>query len=172
MLQALPYIGTASDNNAISLATAYYANSISNYILKNAPQAKTSSNSGRREAEQTSLLSSLEKNQELKDIVLNETPWVADADNEAEQKRLLANYFDSSSLNNNISLMLGKLQKLQNQADGSWSWWQGMALRLAVAERQALLSCLPRSEHNDRRSERDKRHARQGNDLSRTRRCG
>lgn len=139
VLQALPYIGTASDNNAISLATAYYANSISNYILKNAPQAKTTFEQWKREAEQTSLLSSLEKNQELKDIVLNETPWVADADNEAEQKRLLANYFDSSSLNNNISLMLGKLQKLQNQADGSWSWWQGMpygspSLTASIAE--------------------------------------
>lgn len=139
VLQALPYIGTVSDNNAISLATAYYANSISNYILKNAPQAKTTFEQWKREAEQTSLLSSLEKNQELKDIVLNETPWVADADNEAEQKRLLANYFDSSSLNNNISLMLGKLQKLQNQADGSWSWWQGMpygspSLTASIAE--------------------------------------
>lgn len=126
VLQALPYIGTVSDNNAISLATAYYANSISNYILENAPQAKTTFEQWKREAAQTSLLSSLEKNQELKDIILNETPWVADADNEAEQKRLLANYFDSSSLNNSINVMLGKLQKLQNQADGSWSWWQGM----------------------------------------------
>ena len=139
VLQALPYIGIVSDNNAISLATAYYANSISNYILENAPQAKTTFEQWKREAAQTSLLSSLEKNQELKDIVLNETPWVADADNEAEQKRLLANYFDSSSLNNNISLMLGKLQKLQNQADGSWSWWQGMpygspSLTASIAE--------------------------------------
>lgn len=139
VLQALPYIGTVSDNNAISLATAYYANSISNYILENAPQAKTTFEQWKREAAQTSLLSSLEKNQELKDIVLNETPWVADADNEAEQKRLLANYFDSSSLNNNINLMLGKLQKLQNQADGSWSWWQGMpygspSLTASIAE--------------------------------------
>lgn len=139
VLQALPYIGTVSDNNAISLATAYYANSISNYILENAPQAKTTFEQWKRETEQTSLLSSLEKNQELKDIVLNETPWVADADNEAEQKRLLANYFDSSSLNNNINLMLDKLQKLQNQADGSWSWWQGMpygspSLTASIAE--------------------------------------
>lgn len=126
VLQALPYIGIVSDNNAISLATAYYANSISNYILENAPQAKTTFEQWKREAAQTSLLSSLEKNQELKDIVLNETPWVADADNEAEQKRLLANYFDSSSLSNSISLLLGKLKNLQNQADGSWSWWQGM----------------------------------------------
>lgn len=126
VLQALPYIGTANENNAISLATAYYANSISNYILNNAPQVKTTFEQWKREAGQTSLMSSLEKNQELKDIVLNETPWVADADNETEQKRLLANYFDSSSLSNNINVMLGKLQKLQNQADGSWSWWQGM----------------------------------------------
>lgn len=139
VLQALPYIGTVSDNNAISLATAYYANSISNYILENAPQAKTTFEQWKRETEQTSLLSSLEKNQELKDIVLNETPWVADADNEAEQKRLLANYFDSSSFNNNINLMLDKLQKLQNQTDGSWSWWQGMpygspSLTASIAE--------------------------------------
>ena len=38
-------------------------------------------------------MSSLEKNQDLKNLVLNDTPWVLDADRESDQKRALANFF-------------------------------------------------------------------------------
>lgn len=126
MIQALPYIGNAKDDNAISLAVAYYANSISSYLLKQSPKIKTVFEQWKREERQTSLSSSLERNQELKNLVLDETPWLADANNEAACKQLLANYFDDTALNHNISTALSKLAKLQSQTDGSWCWWQGM----------------------------------------------
>lgn len=125
-IQALPYINNAREDNAISLATAYYANSISAYIMQQSPRIRSVFEQWKREAGRESLNSSLEKNQELKNIVLDETPWVADADRESDQKQMLANYFDSSTLANNLSTTLEKLRKLQSAEDGSWCWWLGM----------------------------------------------
>lgn len=125
-IQALPYINNAREDNAISLATAYYANSISAYLMQQSPRIRSVFEQWKREAGQESLKSSLEKNQELKNIVLDETPWVADANRESDQKQMLANYFDSSTLANNLSTTLEKLRKLQSTEDGSWCWWPGM----------------------------------------------
>ena len=125
-IQALPYINNAREDNAISLAVAYYANSISAYLMKQSPRIRSVFEQWKRETGQESLKSNLEKNQELKDIVLDETPWVADAERESDQKQMLANYFDSSTLANNLSTTLEKLSKLQSKEDGSWCWWPGM----------------------------------------------
>lgn len=126
MIQTLPYINNAREDNAVSLATAYYANSISAYIMKQSPRIKTVFDQWRMEVGQESLKSSLEKNQELKNIVLDETPWAADADHESDQKQTLANYFNESNLAENLASTLEKLRKLQSAADGSWCWWPGM----------------------------------------------
>lgn len=147
MVQALPYINDAREDDAISLATAYYANSVSAYLLKQSPRVRSVFNQWRQEEGQESLMSSLEKNQELRNVVLDETPWVADADREADQKRMLANYFDESTLANNLSTTLEKLRRLQSQTDGSWCWWPGMSygsptLTAAVTETLVRLNAM------------------------------
>ena len=76
--------------------------------MQQSPRIRSVFEQWKREAGRESLNSSLEKNQELKNIVLDETPWVADADRESDQKQMLANYFDSSTLANNLSTTLEK----------------------------------------------------------------
>lgn len=127
MIQTLPYIGTVRSNNVISLATAYYANSLSSYIMNQSPEIKTVFEQWKNETNDSNntLMSNLDKNQDLKNLVLEETPWVAAAEKEAEQKRSLANYFDKSTLQTKISSVLNSMVTLQNE-DGSWSWWSGM----------------------------------------------
>ena len=126
MIQALPTVGSPSDDNAISQAASFYANSLGRYILQQNPQAKTAFDLWKQEkGEETSLTSALAKNQELKDLLLNETPWVLDADNETEQKQRLADFFDENLMQNRLSDAVAKLNKLQ-RTDGSWSWWQDM----------------------------------------------
>lgn len=147
MIQALPYIGTTSDKNAMSLSTALYANMLSYYIIGNAPQVKAVFEQWKREpaGNETSLMSALDKNQELKTLVLDETPWVADARNEASQKRSLANYFDTGALQSRITATAAELKKLQN-AEGSWSWWPGMKgsanMTMTIARQMARLQKL------------------------------
>lgn len=126
MIQALPTIGHPYDHCVICQASAYYANSIGMHILKQNPQAKHVFEMWKHEKPQSpSLSSQLEQNEELKDLLLNETPWMMDAEREAEQKQRLADFFDENLMNNRLSSAIEKVQKLQH-ADGSWSWWEGM----------------------------------------------
>lgn len=154
-LQALSYVGTVRDNDVISLATAVYANSIGLNIVSNTPRIKSVFEQWSRESDTSqsgSLASQLSKNSDLKALVLNETPWVMDADNEAEQKRSLANFFDQSGMENRINLSVQAMAKLQN-ADGSWSWWPGMAgsprLTSTVMQMMARLSHLVSNQNAD-----------------------
>lgn len=126
MVQALPSMGTPRDDNAVDQATALYANAIAGNIISANPAVKTTFDRWRMErGGETSLMSSLEKNASLKDIVLAETPWVADAGRETEQKQRLADFFNESMTANRRSTAVDKLAKLQ-RPDGSWSWCPGM----------------------------------------------
>ena len=143
MVQALPSVGSPDEDNAISLAASYYANSIGKYIIDQNPQIKPVFQQWQQESQ--SLTSQLEKNQELKDLVLSETPWVMDADNETEQKHRLADFFDENLMNNRLDKCIDKLQKLQ-LGDGSWTWFPGMPgsfyMTVAVSEMLIRLNAL------------------------------
>ncbi len=148
MIQALPTVGTPADDNAISQAASLYANSLGRLILGRNPQAKTAFTLWQQEAKEgqaTSLSSQLEKNQELKDLVLSETPWVMDADQETEQKHRLADFFDENLMQNRISSAVTKLGLLQLD-DGAWTWWKGMPgsfyMTVAVSEMLVRLNAM------------------------------
>ena len=146
MTLALPTVGTAYDDNAISQAAAYYANSIGKYIIDQQPEAKAAFALWKQEkSSETTLMSALEKNQELKEIVLNETPWVLDADRETEQRQRMADFFDENLMQNRLNGNLEKLRKLQ-LADGSWTWWKDMPgsfyMTVAVSEMLVRLNAM------------------------------
>lgn len=126
MVQALPFVANEPGDDAISTMAAYYANALGLDIIGKAPQAKATFAQWRQEkGTETSMMSALEKNQELKQMVLSETPWVADASKESEQKQLLANFFDDNMMQYRLGQAIRKLEALQN-SDGSWSWFKGM----------------------------------------------
>lgn len=70
------------------------------------------------------LTSNLEKNQELKQLLLEETPWVLESKNETEQMQKLARIFDANTMRNSINTDWEDLKKLQNP-DGGFSWYPG-----------------------------------------------
>uniref|UniRef100_A0AB33JA20 Alpha-2-macroglobulin family protein n=1 Tax=Prevotella sp. GTC17260 TaxID=3236796 RepID=A0AB33JA20_9BACT len=141
MIQSLPTVSNTRDNDAISLAAAYYANSLAAHIVYSdstighvVKQWKAENN-----AQQTSKLM---QNEELKSLMLDETPWLTDAKNETEQQQLLADYLDESQLDKRQAAVLKKLSGLQNP-DGSWSWWPGMqGSRYVTAEVTKMLARL------------------------------
>ena len=145
MVQALPAVGSPSDDNAISLAASFYANGLGRYIINQNPQIKNVFELWKQEPNEASLTSQLEKNEDLKNLVLNETPWVLDADNETEQKHRLVDFFDENLMNNRLSTTVEKLQKLQN-AEGAWTWFPGMPssfyTTVAVSEMLVRLNAL------------------------------
>ncbi|MBQ9357838.1 MAG: alpha-2-macroglobulin [Prevotella sp.] len=127
MVQALPTVGHPNDDCALCQAASLYANTIGQHILSQNPQARTVFTLWQQEQDSDSptLLSELEKNQELRDLVLNETPWVADANSETEQRQRLADFFNENMIAQRLTQATDKLRSLQN-SDGSWSWWPGM----------------------------------------------
>jgi len=126
MIQALPSVGHPYDNCALCQASSYYANAIGRHIIQQNPNAKGVFEAWSREDSQSSTLQSqLSKNQELKDLVLSETPWVMDANREQEQKERLADFFDTNLMDQRLSSAIDRMKALQG-GDGSWSWWPGM----------------------------------------------
>lgn len=126
VVQALPTVATPDDHNAISLATAIYANAIAQRLLTSSPKIAETIRLWQQETgKETSLMSSLQKNKDLKTLVLSETPWVAAAESESAQKQQLAAFLDKNTADYRLSTFTARLNELQNP-DGSFSWWPGM----------------------------------------------
>lgn len=156
-VQALPTLTKAESDNVVSNFGMYYSNILASHLVASNPELKAAIKSwsiGTKDA--SSLTSNLEKNQELKNILLNETPWVLDAQNETQQKQQLSLLFDE---NRTTSLRQQALQKLaaQQTAGGGWGWFNGMfpnpSLTTYVMKGMAQLTQLGAIEYNEQEKE-------------------
>lgn len=118
---ALPSLKNDQNNSADVIFNKWFADVLASEIFKANPKMKTVF----EEYQNKGLLNSnLEKNQELKQLLLDETPWVLESKNEQEQMQKLALLFDVNSMKNSISQDWDDFRKLQNP-DGGFSWYQG-----------------------------------------------
>ncbi len=118
---ALPSLKNDPNNSADVVFNKWFADVLASEIFKANPKLKTVF----EEYQSKGLLkSNLEKNQELKQLLLEETPWVLESKNETEQMEKLARLFDANTMRNSINEDWAELQKLQNP-DGGFSWYQG-----------------------------------------------
>lgn len=124
VIQALPVISSPLNEDALSWASAYYANSLSVVIVDANPRIRQVFESWKTQG--ASLSSNLSDKEDLKDLLLAETPWLADAFGEAEQKKNIALLFDRNTMSNRNRIAASRLEALQ-LPDGSWSWYKGMA---------------------------------------------
>lgn len=149
MVQALPVMTSPCDKDAVSLAAALYANSIGRALLTQNPEIKTMMERWQKDkSENSPMLSALNKNQELKTMVLEETPWVAFSDHEEKQKQLLSDFFNDSISSARQDLFGQQLQKLQSSS-GGFSWWPEMPesryISVTVAKMMARLNKMVRT---------------------------
>jgi uncharacterized protein YfaS (alpha-2-macroglobulin family) len=120
-VQALPYLMEYPYDCNEQTFSRYYANALASHIANSNPRIQEVFNQWKNTDE---LLSNLEKNEELKSILIQETPWLRDAQSETEQKKRIALLFDMNKMNNELQSALRKLQ--QNQmSNGAWSWFKG-----------------------------------------------
>ena len=125
-VQALPSLDQPKSDNAISWASMYYANTLASFIMNSQPRIKAMFESWKQQGgTKETFLSNLQKNQEVKNIILSESPWVLEAKTEQQQKERIATLFDLNNIRNNNLTALTKLKQLQ-LPDGSWSWYKGM----------------------------------------------
>jgi len=118
---ALPSLKNDQNSSADVIFNKWFADVLASEIFKANPKMKTVF----EEYQNKGLLNSnLEKNQELKQLLLEETPWVLESKNEGEQMQKLALLFDANTMRNSINQDWDDLKKLQNP-DGGFSWYPG-----------------------------------------------
>lgn len=122
-VQALPTLMEFPYECAEQVFNRFYANSIAFTLTNSSPRIRQVFNSWKGSKE--SLLSNLEKNEDLKQILLEETPWVLDGKDETERKHRLGILFDINTMSQGLQLALGKLRE-QQKPSGGWAWFPGM----------------------------------------------
>ena len=122
-IQALPYMMEYPYECAEQAFSRYYANAIATHIANSDPQIKQIFERWRT-SQPDALLSNLEKNQELKTLLLEETPWVCAAKNESERKQRIAILFDLNKMNSEMASALRKVEQAQT-SNGGFAWFKG-----------------------------------------------
>jgi len=120
-IQALPFLMEFPYECAEQIFNRYYANMLAGYIMQTDTAIRNVIDSWKGT---DALQSNLEKNQQLKSVLLEETPWVRQAKNETEAKQNIAFLFDMDTLIKYKNSALKKLSDMQN-SDGSWPWFPG-----------------------------------------------
>ncbi len=116
-IQALPYLTEGTKENAEEVFNRYYANAIASKIANTSPAFKEIIQKWNT-TDTSALLSNLQKNEELKSLVLQETPWVLEAKTEAQQKKNIALLFEFYRMSLGLSNALNKLQQMQAPSGG------------------------------------------------------
>jgi len=130
-VQSLPYLMEYPYECAEQTFSRLYANLLAAQILKANPRFKTVLAEWTRQAQsgtaaqQNALASKLAQNQELKNLLLQETPWVRDAQGETERLARLSTLFDEARLKTETATALAKLQRMQ-LPDGAFPWFEKM----------------------------------------------
>ncbi|MBX9888289.1 MAG: carboxypeptidase-like regulatory domain-containing protein [Flavobacteriaceae bacterium] len=120
-LQSLPYLMEYEHECAEQTFARYYANALATTIINSNPKIAIVFDHWK---ENGKLKSALETNEELKSIILAETPWLNDAKSEEEKKQKLATLFDLDKMKQSQEATFAKLKQKQ-QPSGAFSWFDG-----------------------------------------------
>ncbi|HOY07485.1 MAG TPA: MG2 domain-containing protein [Saprospiraceae bacterium] len=120
-VQALPYIMEYPHECSEQIFSRFYANTLATSVVSKMPQIKRVYD---RWKGTDAMKSNLEKNQELKSALLEETPWVLDAQNEQQQKQNIALLFDLNRMASERERTLAILAERQLE-NGAWAWFPG-----------------------------------------------
>ena len=125
-LQALPSLTAPTHNDVLSVASAYYGGSVAHYLAQKHTGLRTAIERWAEEEDSQALESPLVKNQQLADILLNETPWMIEAKQQKASRQRLLTLIDEMQQEQRRMTMLSALSARQH-ADGSFGWFPGMS---------------------------------------------
>ncbi|WP_298740888.1 alpha-2-macroglobulin family protein [uncultured Chitinophaga sp.] len=123
-VQALPYLMEYPHQCAEQVFNRYYANALAAHMVNALPEIKTIFGKWAK-TDTVALQSNLQKNEALKAVLLQQTPWVLEARNEAEQKKRIALLFDLHRMSGELSHALDQLKQMQLPS-GAFPWFNGM----------------------------------------------
>src|SRR5450432_4366121 len=114
-VQSLPYLMEFPYECAEQTFNRFYANALAAHIVQVSPAMQAIFEKWRN-TDTAVLLSNLQKNEELKSVLLRETPWVLQAKTETQQKKNLALLFDMIKMREALRSALDKLKQMQSEA--------------------------------------------------------
>src|SRR5262249_11992286 len=127
-VQSLPYLMEYPYECAEQTWNRYYANSLATMIANSSPRIKQVfdkwAESSKAPSSGGGLLGALQKNQELKAVLLEETPWVLQAKTEAEQQKNVALLFNLVRMSKELNNTYEKLKQMQS-SNGGFVWFKG-----------------------------------------------
>ena len=122
VVKALPYLQEGNDQCIETVINRFYANAMASQILNRYPKIKAYYQDWKKDS--ASLVSNLQKNQALKQVLIEETPWVLQAKTETEQMQALAQLFNLARLAEDQENQLKELLELQ-LPEGGFAWFKG-----------------------------------------------
>jgi uncharacterized protein YfaS (alpha-2-macroglobulin family) len=122
-IQSLPYLMEYPYECAEQTFERFYANALASKIVNSSPRIAQVF-SAWRTTDTAALLSNLEKNPELKSVLLEETPWVLQGKTETQQKKNVALLFDLNRMSGELEAAIDRLTEIQ-AADGGFPWFKG-----------------------------------------------
>ena len=120
-VMALLYLVVSPHPSTMSTFTRLYANGLAHHIAKSDPRIEQVFEKWRNTP---TLDSPLEKNQDLKGVMLEETPWLRQAKSESKARSNVAILFEDQRLANETLAAMRRLRETQF-ADGAWPWMPG-----------------------------------------------
>ena len=120
-IQSLPYLMEYEHECAEQTFARFYSNTLASEIISSNPKIATVFEDWRKNGK---LNSKLEENEELKSIILAETPWLNDAQSEDEKKKNLALLFDLEKMKTSQEATFEKLKQKQ-KSSGGFAWFNG-----------------------------------------------
>ena len=120
-VMALPYLMESRHECSEQVFNRLYANSLARHIGNSDPKIRRIFDLWKNTP---ALDSPLEKNQDLKSLALEETPWLRQAQNESQARRNVGNLFDANRLDDETKRTFDRLAQMQ-LGDGLWPWFPG-----------------------------------------------
>lgn len=118
---ALPYLMEFPHACSEQVFNRLYANALARHIAASDPKIRRIFELWKNTP---ALDSPLEKNEELKSVLLEETPWLREATGESAARRRVGLLFDANRLEQETAAALHQLAEQQRE-DGLWPWFPG-----------------------------------------------
>ncbi|MBT3293971.1 MAG: hypothetical protein HN919_18650 [Verrucomicrobia bacterium] len=120
-VMALPYLMEYQHQCSEQTFNRLYANAVARHIAKSDPKIRRIFDLWKGT---DALKSPMEKNQDLKAVMLEETPWLAQGEDESEARRRVGVLFDDNRLDKETAANMRRMAELQ-LSDGAWPWFPG-----------------------------------------------
>lgn len=143
-IQSMPYLAESPNPTNIYRANRLYVDALASALVQNNPRIQEIFHQWELEGDSSAFQSPLERNEEITQTLVEETPWLREAQRESRRTQIIAQYFDAEQLSRNLETVRKELLKDQH-ANGGWGWmpesrWTDPYITRCILKRNAQLA--------------------------------